>query len=125
MKPKCTICNKELEVKIFEGITTNIYYFECNLDNNHYFDFDFDLINGVYYPRSFYFGILNDFYLIFEIFFNYDGALICKIKDTKNLRLNIDKIILKDISDKFTNNQLTKEYVNSIIDRLKDLALFA
>lgn len=124
MKPKCTICNKELEINIFEGATPTIYYFECK-PSNHFFSFDLNLINEIYYPRSFYCVNFDNKNSILEIFFNENDEFICKIQDSiVNFKLTIDKIILEDIYNKFINNQLTTQDINSLVSRLKDLALF-
>ena len=128
MKINCPICNKKLRYDIYVGVIPNIYFFECEEfskgNKSHIINFDFNLINNSYKPKSFYFfDLVNSIKL--EIYVNnLSNEVVYTIEKTNKVTFYVDKYIFDEISDKFLLNSLTEEYVLNTINRLENLALF-
>lgn len=119
---KCPLCDTILNPFGHENIT----YISCD-SSDHYFSLDFNAyINE---PIGFY--IVNytdssgkvDFLL--EII-NINNLLNYYFRDNNIYRntITLDNYILNDIYQKILKNELTKEYIIEIINKLKDLMLF-
>lgn len=121
---KCLKCDYDLSFGIFKGTDPYIHFFTCSSNSGHYINLDFHSINDLLEIKSFYYvDIKSRHYL--EIFYFHD-KINYSFRDgsiTSN-SIALDDVILKNISNKFLNNELTEECVLNTINKLQDLMLF-